>query len=131
MRALLGFALIVTTLASIACHTKAPATLDQLGTIKPSRAWVTLGDKSVVEISGPQVLHDTLVGYVNGVYQELPATDVKGVTIQKSATGKTVALVAVSTVAFGAFAYLITSAASSKDSGGANVNCEENPDRCM
>jgi hypothetical protein len=109
----------------------APVKLDQLGTMRPSRAWITLGDKSVVEISGPQVLGDTLVGYVNGVYQELPAATVTGVQVQKSATGKTVALVAASTVAFGAFAYLITSAASSSDEKGPTVECQENPDRCM
>ena len=131
MRALLGCALLVSVLSSVACHTMAPTTLDQLGTMRPSRAWVTLGDKSVVEISGPQVLGDTPVGYVNGVYQELPASTVTGVKVQKSATGKTVALVAASTVAFGAFAYLITSAASSQDDKGPSVECQENPDRCM
>ena len=131
MRALVGCLLVAASFSSLACHTKAQATLDQLGTIKPSRAWVTLGDKSVVEISGPQVLGDTLVGYVNGVYQELPAAEVKGVTVQKSATGKTVALVAASTLAFGGFAYLITSSASSKSDNGPTVECQENPDRCM
>jgi len=131
MRALLGCTLVVTALSSVACHTMAPATLDQLGTMKPSRAWVTLGDKSVVEISGPQIMGDTLVGYVNGVYQELPAATVKSVTVQKTSTGKTVALVVASTVAFGGFAYLITSAASNQDDKGPTVECQENPDRCM
>ncbi|HUL03397.1 MAG TPA: hypothetical protein VLV16_09245 [Gemmatimonadales bacterium] len=121
----------MTALSSVACHTMAPATLDQLGTMKPSRAWVTLGDKSVVEISGPQIMGDTLVGYVNGVYQELPAATVKSVTVQKTSTGKTVALVVASTVAFGGFAYLITSAASNQDDKGPTVECQENPDRCM
>ena len=131
MRALIGCVLVVTALSSVACHTMAPATLAQLGTMKPSRAWVTLEDKSVVEISGPQVLGDTLVGYVNGVYQELPASNVQGVTVQKAATGKTVALIAASTIAFGGFAYLITSAASNQDEKGPTVECQENPDRCM
>jgi hypothetical protein len=131
MRAPLALALVVTTLSSVACHTLAPVKLDQLGTMKPSRAWVTLGDKSVVEISGPQVLGDTLVGYVNGVYQELPASTVTGVQVQKAATGKTVALVAASTIAFGGFAYLITSSASSSDSKGPSIECQENPDRCQ
>ncbi len=67
-------ALLLTALAGVACHTVKPVTLDELNAIRPERAWLTQSDQSVVIISDPQVVGDTVVGYINGAYEELPAT---------------------------------------------------------
>jgi hypothetical protein len=58
---------------------------------------VTRADQSVVEVSGPQVFGDTLVGYVAGEFQELPTATVKRVVIRRPARARTIALIAAST----------------------------------
>ena len=85
--------LLFVALASAACHTKKAVTMAELSALKPERAWVTETNQTVVVVDGPQVVGDTLMGYVNGVYEEMPATEFKEVVVQKPATGKTVLLV--------------------------------------
>jgi len=130
MRALTGFVLVVAVLTSVACHTMTAVPLSELSTLKPSHAWFKMHDSSVVEVSGPHLKGDTVVGYVRGEYEQLPTANVTGVTVQKVATGKTAALVTAGLVAFGGFAYLIASSAShAKDT--TTVDCDVNPAVCM
>ena len=108
MRPAMGCALILATLSSTtACKTMRPVTLEYLRSAQPSRVWVTRADQSVVIVSGPQVLGDTLVGYVGQTFEEIPAAAVKQVKVRMSAPGKTVALVAGSVIGFAAFAYVL------------------------
>src|ERR1700704_5305786 len=37
----------------------------------PAQIWVTRSDNSVVKMQLPKLLGDTLVGYINGDYQEM------------------------------------------------------------
>jgi hypothetical protein len=90
--------LIGTTLSSAACHTMKPVALEELGSIRPSRVWVTRGDQSVVVVEGPRLLESGLVGFVDGRYQEVTAADVKRVLMRRPAGGRTAALVAVGAV---------------------------------
>jgi hypothetical protein len=101
-------ALLLTALAGVACHTVKPVTLDELNAIRPERAWLTQSDQSVVIISDPQVVGDTVVGYINGAYEELPSTLVKQIQVERPATSRTVLLVSAIAVGFGGMAYALT-----------------------
>jgi len=128
LRRVVAISLIPATLSlSItACHTLAPVPLDQLGGIKPARVWVTRADRSVVVVSGPQTFGDTLVGYVNGNYEEMPAADFKQVLMRTPARGKTALLITAGTLGLAGFAYLLTGVGKS-DSGNASVDCDDDP----
>jgi hypothetical protein len=66
--------------------------LEQLTALKPDRAWVTGADQSIIVVSSPQVVGDTLVGYVNGKYEHLPSAGLTHVTVQASAPTRTALL---------------------------------------
>lgn len=93
-------------LTASACHTMAPLTLEDIELQRPARVWVTQ-DQSTMEVSGPQVFNDTLVGYVDGAFQELPAASLSKVVTKRPARAKTIALAAAGTVALGAFVWMI------------------------
>ena len=128
MRPIIGCALLLAALASAACHTMRPVTFDQLNAIKPAQAWVTGGDQKVILVSGPQLLGDTLVGYVNGKYEEMPTAQFKQVRVQRPATAKTALLVAALTVGFGAFAYVLAGGGATDKS---DDSCTERPESPM
>jgi hypothetical protein len=127
MRTILVGTLLLAALASAACKTMKPVTFDQLNAMKPPRAWVTSNDQSVVLVSGPQVVGDTLVGYVNGTYEEMPRAQLKQVVVQAPAGTRTALLVGVITVGLGGFVYAITG---SGGNGGRTQSdfCDKHPD---
>lgn len=122
--ALLGAA----ALSSAACHTMRPVTLDQLGAIRPSRVWVTRADQSVVIVDGPQTFGDTLVGYVNGKFEELPATNLAQMRVKRRAGGRTAALVTGGLLGIAALAYMVTSTGDYRNPED-KLDCEDNPDQ--
>lgn len=89
--------LCATALTATACHTMKPLTWSEVEGMRPSRVWVTQEDRTIVEVSGPQLFGDTLVGYVAGEFRELPTSSVQQVTMRRPARGKTIALIAAST----------------------------------
>jgi hypothetical protein len=125
-RIVVGTALLA-ALSSAACKTMRPVTLDQLSAMKPLRAWVTANDQSVVLVSGPQVVGDTLVGYVNGTYEEMPSTQLKQVVVQAPANTRTALLVSAIAVGIGGFVVAITG---SGGNGGRTQTdfCDKHPD---
>ena len=127
MRTILVGTLLLAALSSAACKTMKPVTLDQLNAMKPNRAWVTSTDQSVVLVSGPQVVGDTLVGYVNGTYEEMPSAQLKQVVVQRPASTRTALLVATIAVGMGGFIYAITG---SGGNGGRTQSdfCDKHPE---
>ena len=123
--------LVAAALATAACHTMKPVSMAELSALKPERAWATETDQTVVVVEGPQVVGDTLVGYVNGVYEEMPATRFKEVMVEKPATQKTALLVGALTVGFGGMVYALTG--SGKSGGVDHSYCEEHEEdpACM
>ena len=93
MRSSLPCWLILINLSSAACHTMRPVALDELSAERPSQVWVTKVDQSVVVLSGPQILENRLVGFVDDVYQVIPAEDVRRIVMRRPAGGRTAALV--------------------------------------
>jgi hypothetical protein len=90
-RQLLG-GLLAAAVAGTACHTLTPLSWDELEGIRPSRVWVTRADQSVVEVSGPQVFGDTLVGYIDGEFSEMPTADLRRAVVRRPARARTIAL---------------------------------------
>ena len=107
--------LIATTLAGAACHTMKPVPLEALGGVRPARVWVTRADQAVVVVDGPQMFGDTLVGYVNGRFEELPAADVRRLVMRAPARGRTAALVAGGALGLAAVVYLVSGGGGSRD----------------
>jgi hypothetical protein len=98
---------LVAAVGASGCHTLAPLTLDEIGHLRPSRVWVTDHDQSIVEVSGPMVFNDTIVGYINGEFQELPANSVSKVMMRRPARARTIALAAAGTAGLAAFVWMI------------------------
>lgn len=118
--------LIAATLAGTACHRMTPLTWREIDGLRPSRVWVTRADQSVVEVSGPQVFGDTLVGYVNGEFQELPTAGVSRVMMRQPARGRTIALAAASTAVAAVVAVWI--AGGGLGSPRDNIDCDYEPE---
>jgi len=131
MRSIRVGVVIATMLGGTACHTMAPLSWDDVAGLRPSRVWITQSDQSVVEVSGPQVFGDTLVGYVNGAFLELPTADVKRVVVRRAARAKTVALIAAG--AAGAAAIAVWMSGVGNPSERDNVDCDYEPEdpRCQ
>jgi hypothetical protein len=128
MRVTIGCTLLVASLASAACHTMSPVTLDQVGALKPDRLWVTESDRSVVVVTGPiNVAGDTLQGYINGKYEEMPTTELKQLVVQKPATTRTVLLVSAVAVGFGGFIFALTGSSGAATRGQTDF-CDKHPD---
>jgi hypothetical protein len=108
MRPILVCVLLLAALSVPSCKTMKPVSLDELRTMKPEQVWVTQNDQTVVLVSTPQVVGDTLVGYVNGNYEEMPSSQFKKVIMQVGDTKRTALLVAVLAAGFGGMAYALT-----------------------
>ena len=127
MRAAMGSALIVAALASAACHTMAPVTMAQLSVMKPDRAWLTEGSE-VKLIQGPQVVGDTVVGYINGQYEEVPSAQINKMIVQQPAKGRTALLAVGIGVGLGGFFYAITGAGGSGIKNATAGDCDKHPE---
>lgn len=122
--------LIATTLAGTACHSMTPLSWRELDGLRPSQVYVTRADQSVVAMSGPQVFGDTLVGYINGQFQELATAEIRRVAMKRPARAKTIALIAGSTAAAAAVAVWISNSGIFGDN--TFLDCADVPDdpRC-
>lgn len=104
IRSIRTASVVATLLLGTACHTMARLSWEDVAGQRPSRVWITQADQSVVELSGPQIFGDTLVGYVKGEFLELPTAAVQQVVVRRPALARTVALIAVSTAGAAAVA---------------------------
>lgn len=125
MRVSIAWALCA-AVAVAGCHKLTTLTFDDVDRLRPSRVWITDQSQSVMEVSGPQIFNDTLVGYINGEFQELAAADVSKLVMRQPARAKTIALAAAGTVGLAAFVWMIA--------GGENyvnpaqfVDCDDDP----
>jgi hypothetical protein len=100
--------LVAAALGTLACHSMVPLTWSEIATQRPPRVYVTQ-DGSRVELAGPQVFNDTVVGYINGEFVELPTASLQGVTVRQPARGKTIGLVVASIAAAAGIAVWMSS----------------------
>ena len=118
--------MLAVTLAAAACHTMQPLTNQEINSLRPANAWVTDHEESVFLINGPQAYGDTIVGYVDGKFRELPRTEVKQVAVRRPARAKTIALIAASTAAAAGIAvWMAGSGVFGKEQ---SVDCMDVPD---
>ena len=97
-RAVVG---VVGVLLQAACYAVTPvaAPKDYIAQEPPS-VQVTHGDTLLV-VERPQLLGDTIVGFVAGAYLELPLASIREVRARQFAAGRTVALVGAVIVGLG------------------------------
>src|SRR5258705_10826010 len=131
MRSVVGCRRLVAALASVSCRTMRPVSMEELKLLMPDRAWVTDGDRSAVLIYDPQVVGDTLAGYVDGKYRKLPSTELKQVTVRGPATARTVLLVVGVTVGIAGTLAAISGSGQSRivtATSGAPGDCDKHPE---
>jgi hypothetical protein len=127
MRLRLLGGLLAATVAGTACHSLAPLTWDEIEGIRPSRVWVTRADASVVEVSGPQVFGDTLVGYIDGEFQEMATADLRRAVVRRPARAKTIGLAVAGTAVSAALIVML--AGSDRTLNPVNLpDCNDVPD---
>jgi hypothetical protein len=56
------------------------------------RVWVTRHDHSILVLSAPVVRGDTLSGFVDGVYQEMPLSEAVSISARERAPARTAAV---------------------------------------
>ena len=128
MRLAVMGSLAAIALSSTACHTMRSVTVDELSALQPGAVWVTRADQSTVLVSGPRIFGDTLVGYVNGRFEEMPATGFQKMLVRRPARGKTAALLVVGLVGVGAFAAAVAASGDYKNPAD-TLDCDDDPEQ--
>ena len=131
MRSIVGCTLLVAALASAACRTMRPVSLEELNALKPDLVWVTDAHHSAVVMFEPQVVGDTLEGYVNGKYAHLPSAGLKQVTVRGPAHARTVLLAVGITAGLGGLLLAVSGSGQSHiptATSGAPGDCQKHPD---
>src|SRR5207237_7190998 len=104
-------ALLMTTLTP--CTTSRPISAREYIPIShPSAVYITRPDNTVEVMQLPKLLGDTLVGYVNGDYQEINLSQVKQMNAKVPAGGRTALAVAGGVLAVAAIGALISGSGS-------------------
>lgn len=111
MRLAVAGALTLAILSSLACHSMKALSVDQAR--GRSSVSLTLSDQSVVVVDGPQIYGNKLVGFVKGIYQEIPIARVKEAHVRETDGARTAAVVIAGTLGFVGFVYAITDAGKS------------------
>jgi len=93
--------LVVTLLvcAVTACHTMKPVQPATLSSKSINRIWITKANDSAIVLAEPQLRGDTLAGFVNGQYEEMPLSDARSLRAREPAYGRTALLAGALTAA--------------------------------
>ena len=99
--ALSGAAGAIIFYASAACHTMRPIPATALGAAHAwPKIWVTTApDRATVILDAPALRGDTLYGFVDETYREMPLSEVTAIHAREGARTRTAALVGGSLVA--------------------------------
>jgi hypothetical protein len=77
-----------------ACTTFGPVSArEYLPIAHPTNIWITTEDNHVVKMQAPKLLGDTLVGYVNGDFQEVRLSQAKQIQARQMQPGRTAMLI--------------------------------------
>lgn len=127
-RILLGICALLIAFSAAGCYTMRPVTFGELGTARPGAVWITKADESVIVVETPRVFGDTLVGYINGEFQELPNTGMTGFKVRRMAGAKTAGLVGATALGVGVFVVLVTGTEKYIDPASL-LDCDDDPDQ--
>jgi len=90
-----------------ACHTMQPVQPSALTAGAVGSVWVTKTDHSTVVLQAPRVTGDTLTGFVDGAFREMPLSETTRLAMRIPARGRTVAVgVTAGVTALATFVYL-------------------------
>jgi len=104
---------VVVALVLTACTTMGPIPpREYIPLNHPSQIWVTQRDNAVVVVQLPRLMGDTLVGYVNGEYQELMLGQTKQVQARRPQPGRTALAIGAGVAGLVGVAFLINGGAS-------------------
>ena len=81
-------------LLAAACHTMQPVPMDELLSNSINPIWVTRADHSTVIIHAPVVKGDTLQGFVDGEFREMPLSQATTIQTRRPAPARTAAVAA-------------------------------------
>lgn len=103
-----------------------PISFEQLRVARPGAVWITQSDESVVILETPRVFGDTLVGYMNGEFQELQTGKLKPqlYQVKRMAGARTAGLVVAGMLGVGTFAFLVSSTGTYLDPT-TTMDCED------
>jgi hypothetical protein len=82
----------------------------------------------VIVVSGPQTVGDTLLGYVNGKFQEIPISSLQQMRVKQRHKAKTAALVTAGLVGVAAMAAMVSGSGDHRNSEDTR-DCDDNPDQ--
>jgi len=118
--------------SAMACHkyVLVPTPLDFIANQRPPEILVTRHDGTRYSMSGPQVFGDTVVGYVNGQYQEIKFTNEGQVRVRQNARAQTAMLLGMGVLGVAGMVYLVTGALKG-DAGKELTDCDDDPYGCM
>ena len=88
-----------------------------VSTHQPPRLWITRSDNSVVLLESPKAVGDTLAGFVEGQYVEVPLANVRQVRARRAVPSRTALLVGAGVVAAAGMALVITGSGGGGGSG--------------
>jgi hypothetical protein len=78
----------------------------------PSNIWITRSDNTVVKMQAPKLLGDTLVGYVNGEFQEMRLSQTKQIQAKRPQPGRTALAVGAGVLAVAAISAVVAGSGS-------------------
>jgi hypothetical protein len=119
--------LVAVAALSAGCNTMRTVSLEELGAIRPSEVVVTRTDQSKIIVAGPQTVGDTLLGYVNGEWQEIPATALQQMQVKRRDKTKTAAVLVAGLAGVAAIAYMVSGAGDHVNPE-ALADCEDDPE---
>jgi len=115
--------------STVACHSyvlvRQP--LEFIASQRPPEVIVTGSDGAKFSISGPQVFGDTVVGYVNGQYQEVKFNNVGQVRVRQNANGKTALLIIGGAAGVVGIAWFVSGLGAATQTGNVVTDCDDDP----
>jgi len=83
---------VAAMLAATACHTMKEVQAYQLTAGAVGAVWVTKNDHSTVILHAPRVTGDTIAGFIDGAFSELPLSETTKLVMRAPDRGRTVAI---------------------------------------
>jgi len=85
--------------AALGCHTMRPVEPAQLSSKTLERVWITKTDDLSIVLVDPKLRGDTLAGFVDGAYQEMPLAQARSLRAREPDYGRTALLAGTATAA--------------------------------
>lgn len=98
--------------------------LSYIAANNPKVVWITQADGSEFAVQQPQVVQDSLMGYVGSQFRSVELHDAASVRVRQNAGARTAALIGVGVLGLAGFVYLVNG----HQHATFNYSCLEDPD---